>query len=131
MKEIIRIEHPDSGKGIWNHEVDNEIAINYHSQYDAMSNRHCNPYKFPNFSEDTELREQLPKEYDLENYFFAFKNLEQLSSGFTKEELKECINDFGFRIYVYKTTDFFESKFQVIFIKEKALEKKDISFMFI
>ena len=79
---------------------------------------------------DKELYAQIDW-YTLEKYHFAFLNLEQFREDLTSEEVKECINDLGFRVLMLDVTDYFTSSYQAVFNEESIISSKDISFMFI
>ena len=128
MITVIRIEHPSDGQGLWRSGGD-DIILDRHSKYSDINCRHSTD-KYPNFIEDDELREQLSFN-ELEKYHFAFLNLEQFREALTNEEVKECINDLGFRVLMLDVTDYFTSSYQAVFNKESIISSKDISFMFI
>jgi len=131
-KQVIRVEHPADGKGLWR-SVGDEIGslINNHTKYEVICSRHSDATKFPSLWDDAELYEIAQTIDDISQYFFAFKSLEQLATALTKDEIKECINDLGFRILMLTVTDYHESNFQVIFKKESIVDKDDITFMFL
>ncbi len=130
MIKIVRIEHPDDELGFFYSGIDNNIIIRNrkHSMIDIIMERHRNARKFPNYYSDKELKGQLSEE-DLQAYKFGYKSLNQLKTGFTNEELKEAIDNLGFRIYFLSVDDYFESAFQVVF--RNPLQKEDISTLFI
>lgn len=127
IMKIIRIEHPEDGIGWFNSEFGDK-----HSNYSEICFRHTKNNGFPNFRNDDVLREQFDLNEGLtEDYFFAFKSIEKLEAGFTREELKEIINEQGFQVLMLTVSKWFESEYQVVFRKEDVLEKEDISFMFL
>lgn len=133
MKEpiqIVRIEHPRDGMGLWNSRENNQEKINEHSQYKNISDRHMNYHIFPNYSQDDELKKQIGWN-DILDYNFAFKSLDQLATALTNEELKECINELGFKVLMLTVTDYFQSSYQVVYRKSSITEQNDISFMFL
>lgn len=128
---IIRIEHPIDGKGLFNSADENDIdRIDKHSNSQIIYDRHFDHSKFPNYGSDLELIKHIDRE-TLRNYHFAFLSLDQLQEALTKEELKEFIEVLGFKVLMLDVTDYFESKFQVVFNKESIITSKDISFMFL
>lgn len=141
--KVIRIEHPEDGKGFFHsHKNGQDVFISTrrcfsHSDYYTISHRHGNSDKFPTYLNDWELIEKFEDEggnsyADLENYNFAYNSLEQLESGFTREEIKECIESLGFRVLMYTLEkDYYASEYQVIFIKESAVNVEDISSLFL
>jgi len=129
MITVIRIEHPSDGQGLWRSGGD-DIILDKHSRYSDIACRHSNKDKFPTYSNDEALCIQLDW-YSLQKYHFAFLNLEQFREALTSEEIKECINDLGFRVLMLDVTDYFTSSYQAVFNKESIISSKDISFMFI
>ena len=128
---LIRIEHPEDGLSVWRSRDEFDYSkLRGHSKFDDIVDRHCNPKLFPTFDEDYQLKDQISV-WDIENYHFAFKSLEQLKSGFTMSELKELIEDLGFEVLMLTVTDYFESDYQVVFKKESIIQKENISFMFL
>lgn len=127
--QLIRIEDPTNGFGVWRSNDDDHMAkLRGHSQFDVICARHSTP-KFPLPFMDKELMVDLAGE-PLEDYRFGFLSLEQLQEGFTKDELKELIKDLGFRVYSIEASQTKSSSFQVIFKPESVTSKQDISFMF-
>lgn len=124
---IIRIEHPYDGQGYFNSCDENGRDLEYrHSQREQISIRHSSGM-FPNFNDDYELNSQIDRD-DLYTYKFAFKSIDQLQVAFTPDELRECINELGFRILMLEVDDYFSSQYQVIF--KNPLSRKDISDLF-
>lgn len=129
---IIRIEHPSDGMGLWRSLNTGgwSSKIDRHSQYFKISKRHSNPSVFPGLHEDDELQYEA-KDVDICDYHFAFKDLAQLEVALTREELKECIEVLGFQVFMLDVTDYYESSYQIVFKKESIVNKKDISSMFL
>jgi len=129
---IIRIEHPSDGIGLWRSGYDEKQynTIEDHSCYLEISKRHMDQTRFPAFAFDIELQRQISWE-DVQEYNFAFKDLAQLETALTREELKECIEALGFKVFMLDVTDYYESSYQIVFIKESIVNKKDISSMFL
>ncbi len=125
MIKIVRIEHPDDELGFWNSGNQNRCEL--HSQISFISERHLGEL-FPNWGDDKMLNKQISYE-ELQNYKFAFVNILQLQIAFTSSELKECIDELGFRIYLLSVDDYFQSPFQVVF--RNPLQKEDISSLFV
>lgn len=133
MKQItiIRIEHPINKKGLFRgRDEDNEVILFQHSQSNSIIQRHSDQSKFPAYSRDKELCNQIDHN-TLQNYHFAFLSLDQLKEALTMEELKECIEVLGFKVLMLDVTDYYKSSFQVVFNKESITSYKDISFMFL
>ena len=130
--KAIRIEHPDSGEGLWRTNVDDVCVLRNHSEFNKIQERHGNPDKFPTLYQDDVLIEQVyEKDISIRDYYFAFLSLDQLKEALTSEELKECINSLGFRVLLLELSDCIASPFQIIFKKEDVLNSEDISFMFL
>jgi len=114
---------------------DGDTRLRKHSLWDDISDRHSNQNKFPTYWRDEELKLQV-KEIEgnideMDKYYFAFYSLEVLNEALTTDELKEAINDLGFRVYMIEVDSCLESQYQVMFKPEHVTSKKDISFMFI
>ena len=130
--KAIRIEHPDSGEGLWRTNVDDVCVLRNHSEFNKIQERHGNPDKFPTLCQDDVLIEQVyAKDISTRDYYFAFLSLDQLKEALTSEELKECINSLGFHVLLLELSDCIASPFQIIFKKEDVLNSEDISFMFL
>lgn len=129
---IIRIEHPSDGLGLWRSSYDEKQynTIEDHSCYPEISKRHRDQTRFPAFCFDKELQDQISWEA-VQEYNFAFKDLAQLETALTREELKECIEALGFHVLMLDVTDYYESPYQIVFKKESIVNKKDISSMFL
>lgn len=134
-KQIIRIEHPSDNKGLFRSMSDGDTRLKKHSQWNSIENRHCNMNKFPTYWCDDELKAQIKLVEgdidEMDKYYFAFHSLEVLNEALTPDELKEAINDLGFRVYMIEVDSCLESQYQVMFKPEHVTSKKDISFMFI
>ena len=130
--KAIRIEHPDSGEGLWRTNVDDVCVLRNHSEFNKIQERHGNPDKFPTLCQDDVLIEQVyAKDISTRDYYFAFLSLDQLKEALTSEELKECINSLGFHVLLLELSDCIASPFQIIFKKDDVLNSEDISFMFL
>ena len=130
-KSVIRVEHPYDGKGLFNSNNEDGVRlINIHSHHDNIINRHTLENGFPSYHSDKYLQDIISYS-DLKNYNFAFKDLAQLETALTKDELKEFIEVLGFRVLMLDVIGCIESPFQIIFKKELIQESKDISFMFL
>lgn len=123
---IIRIEHPQDGNGLWNTSKDGVKLISTLKCYKDLSARHMNPSKFPNLWYDPKLNNLSINYID---YYFAFKSLAQLEEAVDREWLKEILEN-GWKVLMLDVTDFFESDYQVIFKKSSIISSKDISSIF-
>lgn len=120
MKTVIRIEHTDTGWGIWRStDKSGKFHIEKLSNYSEFEKKHK---KFPIPSQD-----ELEREKD---DFFAFKSLEQMKEWVTPEELKEFIS-LGFKVYLFDLGIWQEGKYQIMFKQKDVLQKKDITQLFI
>jgi len=127
---IIRIQHPSNGLGLWRTFKEAEPLLAKHSKYDDIAERHANSNLYPTYCNDTQLNCQISWE-DVQQYNFAFKDLAQLETALTREELKECIEVLGFQVLMLDVTDYYESPYQIVFKKESIVNQKDISSMFL
>lgn len=91
MKQIIRIEHPDSGYGIFRHRFSTWEYIS------AFFDRHGN---LPTPNDKSETKEMNDAFGFLGNdYLCAYKSDEQVSEWILKEEFEHII-EAGFRFYL-------------------------------
>ena len=131
VKTVIRIEHPFDGNGLWRSKLKTVTRITLHTQFNKISSRHGDSIKFPSYQSDYWLKEQINVDTVELFYHFAFKDLAQLNTALTSDELKECINTLGFRVLMLDVTEYYESPFQVIFRKDSIQTTKDISHLFL
>lgn len=118
----IRIEHPDSGNGIWRHKVNNAYLSQNFSFFDDFCNKHL---EFP-----TPNRDSLIHRYIEENEYCAFKSVQQIQQWMDLEWWNE-IFEFGYKVYMLELSDCTVGKYQIIFTKNNIISKKDISSLFI
>ncbi len=123
MKQIVRIEHKDSGIGIWNHSNDGSYKRNVEAidSYELLRDRHLN---FLRPFEETNLKGIFNKDY-----YCAFKSLDQLKDWIYDNEVKELI-DQGFIILLIELNNYHEGDYQIIFKKEDIITRKDITDIF-
>lgn len=124
MKQIVRIEHKDSGIGIWNHyrkESPFKRSVEVINSYELLRDRHLN---FPRPFEETNLKGIFNRDY-----YCAFKSLDQLKEWIYDNEVKELI-DQGFIILLIELNDYHEGDYQIIFKKEDIITRKDITDIF-
>lgn len=127
MAQLIRIEHPEDGKGLWRSQKDGISRIDYHSQEPVITDRHSK-WMFPTPYEDAGLRAIWPH---LEGrYLFGFLSIEQLKTALTPEEMDECIESLGFRVYLIEADDMIVTEFQGVFDPDTIVEKTDITSLF-
>ncbi len=121
--QIIRIEHPLSGNGIF-HSNDAEGNRLYNSlQHNDFIWRHDDI--FPTPREDHGIRREITK-----NEFCAFKTIEQLQSLFYKEELDELIS-IGFNVLLINIDICVVGDQQILFEKENIISSEIINTLFI
>lgn len=132
MRQVIRIEHPYDGMGIWcsRPEIGYGDYTDRHSRCDSIITRHNNKDLFPTFSQDKQLS-SIFTEDEVQDYHFAFKSLDQFEVALTREEVAEFIENLGFRVLMLDVTEYLESDYQVVFKKESIVKSVDISFMFL
>lgn len=121
-KTIIRIEHPNSGDGIWQHMESNEHLCDYFSFYDRFASKHK---EFPSPRKDLGINRPI-NHYE----YCAFKSIEQIHQWIEKEWFSEIISS-GFKIYMIDVSECIEGEYQILFRKEHILQQKDISSLFI
>ena len=118
---IIRVEHPQDGKGIWRSKIDNnEWRFDKINNNAKMSDRHSN---FPSPNRDKKLKGIKPNE------FCAFKSIYQLQKWITKSELIEFIS-LGFKIYALTISDCKVGTHQLLYKKENIVTTNDITMLF-
>jgi len=122
MTQIIRLEHENSGDGLFRHQDDFGKAIYRQLNcFESLRDRY-ETFKTP-------YEEPLLKREMSEKYYCAFKSLDQLSQWITSEEMMEIL-DYGFKIYVIDIEIYHEGEYQIIFKKEDIISKKDITDLF-
>lgn len=117
---IIRVEHPQDGKGIWRSKTNDEWMCNKISNPTHMSVRHS---IFPTPNRDKKLKSISPDE------FCAFKSIYQLQKWVTKSELIEFIS-LGFKVYALTVSDCKIGTHQVLYKKEHIVTNNDITMLF-
>lgn len=122
--QIIRIEHPDDGNGIWCSKRKEDrftYRLNHLKCYKEIGIRH-EDLKSP-------FEDGLLMDKNCDNWFCAFISIKQLIAWVLKEELEEIIKD-GFIIYLLEVSDYQIGEHQVIYTKESVISKQDISSLF-
>lgn len=121
MQSIIRVEHPESGKGIFRHDL---FDLNSDNQrvYDEMCDRHNS---FPTPYEDQHINRFIRT-----NEFCAFKSIEQIQQWIQPNEFQVII-ELGFKIYLLDVSECTIGEYQILYKKEHILQQKDISNLFI
>lgn len=125
MKQIIRIEHSESGKGLFRH-TDENRNIYFRSDkfkcFEDICIRHA--------SFDNPYSESLLMSVMNDDYYCAFKSLDQFKQWILSEEIKEIIQH-GFKVYLIDLEIYYEGKFQIIYKKKYIIAKKDITELFL
>lgn len=127
-QNIIRIEHPIDGQGLWNAREDGQRIIFNLSCYHEIKDRHNDETRFPSYWTDKELQSKI-NENDISNYYFAFKSLDQLEVAIDREWMSEILRN-GYIVLMLDVTDYYESQYQVVFKKSSITSQKDISSLF-
>ena len=118
--QVIRIEHPEDGNGIWaSRRKDFSFRLNHLNCYKDIGDRH----------EDLKTPQQDGLKMS-DKYFCAFKTIKQLITWVLKNELEELIKD-GFIIYLLEVSDYQIGQHQVIYTKESIISSQDISSLFL
>lgn len=130
MFEIIRIEHPESGNGIFTHrfsewECLREFFDRHNNLPTPMSNEESDEMR-DTFQEAVfkDRYEKQPNEW-----FCAYKSFEQLLEWVLEEEFENIIR-IGFRFYSIKVESCVIGNYQCIFKKKDIIEKTDITYLF-
>ena len=126
MTTLIRIEHPESGNGIWRHfdKQGHRTCLNL-SNYDEFEDRHRS---FATLR--SELNSIFAMDYlDMLVYFCGFKSIEQLQQWVYQSEINEFVS-FGFRIYKIEVNNCLMGDYQVFFKKDNIVSKIDITDIF-
>ena len=88
MKQVIRVEHPSDGCGLFR-SGGYRALIEQHSRWEDINYRHSDMSKFPTYLSDTELVEQVRlveySKYEIFKYNFAFHSLEILNEALTPD----------------------------------------------
>lgn len=121
MKQIIRIEHPEDGKGLWRSMLLWESRIDRHPNYSEISNRHCN---MPPANFDDELSGISPSEY------CAFNSIESFQEWIDSEWI-DGILQLGFQILLLSVSKCRQSKYQTLYRKEDIISQEIVSSLFI
>lgn len=119
MKTIVRVEHPDTGCGLFRSDDPNGDNYLDNSRFaDQIVMRH---HSFPTRWNDLGTHD--------DDIFCAFKSVDQLKEWITNEEMIDLIS-IGFRVYMIKAEDVIEGRMQCGFRKDKIVEKTDITKIF-
>lgn len=117
---VYRLEGPD-GNGPFN----TTTKSWKHSKGEEIHIRHSNDM-FPSPQVDLELSNVFNVE-NYREYFFSFPSIEIFLTAFTKEELKEFVEEYDYKIFKIILKGAYVSKYQVMFKKHRISEKIDIT----
>lgn len=120
MRTIIRVEHPNDGKGLFQAYMSERLERKY-KIFNNLIDRH---QKFPAPVSDSKIHRHIqPNEY------CAFKSVEQLQQWINKREIKHLIHH-GFRVLMLDVSEHVEGEYQILYKKENILQSKDITSLF-
>ena len=113
MKTIYRIENT-RGNGPYN-----DYSVRQHFDTNHNDAVHPTPILGSSYTDTELINKYKSKGIYLYGsaYFFGFNSMDQLNAWFSLNELK-VLNEHGYSIVEYKATEYIESKYQVIFIKD-------------
>jgi hypothetical protein len=120
MKQIIRVEHPDSGLGLF--QYTSTVEFFHEKGLDELLSRHN--LLFPSPWMDKELRSIERDEY------CAFKSIEQIQKWIAPDEFN-IISSIGFKIYLLDVSECREGQEQSLYRKCNILQQKDITSLFV
>lgn len=115
--QIIRLEHPSNGYGIFYNREVTDTQLNP-CIIDAYRGRH---WSMDDASRITGFMSG--------QHYCAYKSIDELQRWLEPSELKELIK-IGFVVYLIDVDDFIIHRDQVVYKKEDILEIKDISELF-
>jgi hypothetical protein len=133
MKTIIRVEHKESGFGMFRH-LNVETGWCANEVVPDLMDRHCN---FLGMFEDFQYVYDISKGYVsleeryaiMKNYHCAYKTLEQFNQWVASDEIRILIDN-GFNVLMITVTDFIEGRDQIFYRKVDAVETKIINDLF-
>lgn len=130
VKQIVRIEHPDTGYGIFQSSHIFDENVNKEKSYlmERVMERHNK--SFPSITIDFRYDKLFDNYDELFEYFCGFLSIEQFNQWFEKEEVQyfaEC----GFKVYLIKVSHSHSSEYQTIFKKEHIITQEEITSLFI
>ena len=116
-KILVRVEHPDSGNGMYAHFQDGSWS--WPSSLSLMRNRHEDMY--------TPRDEGLPMTRE---HFCAFSTLEDMEKWVRNDEVKVLV-ELGFQVLLLTVSQCHVGKHQCIFKKEDVVEVTNITSIFL
>ena len=120
--QVVRIEHNETGYGIFLSKNGYSFNCNRLSCYNSLINRHGKML--------TPGGEGLNLSKNDKEWFCAYKNIEQFSNWIDKDWVEEILS-VGFDIYLLSVTEYQIGRDQVIFTKESIIKKEIINSLFI
>lgn len=121
--QIIRIEHPKDGKGLFQSKAISTFDDkNLFSELNEMMIRHID---FPTPRMDNLDRHQCGWEW-----FCAFLSVEQFQKWVTKSEMQYLVS-LGFQVLLLTVCDYQRGCFQVLYTKESIIKSETITNLFI
>jgi hypothetical protein len=126
MVQIVRIEHPTDGKGIFRSNCTNDIINN--KQLYNLSLKLCDRHGNDKFN--TPRVDGIDIEKDNKDWFCAYKTIEQLLEWVTLKEIKMCIKH-GFNILLLEVTEYQEGRDQICYTKESIIDQRNLNDLFI
>ena len=121
---LIRIEHPTSGKGMFNHLFYCENRELLQEFFERHRNLPC-PYEH---YETIEMREAFG--YSGNGFYCSYKSNVQMSEWVNMNEFEYIINA-GFKIYAITIEDCIIGNYQAIYKKENIIKQEDITSMYL
>ncbi len=117
--KVVRIEHPDTGCGLWQTEINGYVVYRNLSFLNDLVDKH---ESFPIPNEDGLYREN--------HHFCAFKSIEQANEWIESEWWNEILS-LGFKIYLIELSAWLEGEYQIMFEKQHIVQSEDISSLFV
>lgn len=124
MTTFIRIEHSDSGYGIWRH---NQCVVESMENANDFINRH---FKFKSLQKELLEHPFALNFCDAIEYFCGFKSIEQFQQWIFQSEIAYFVEN-GFRIYKMMAEKCLIGEDQVFFKPSEVTSKVDITDIFI
>lgn len=122
MITAIRIEHPDSGYGIWRAQDREWNDIIDRSEFSVtLTKRHGGGNFLTPWNDGIKFVSG--------KHYCAFKSMGQLYQWVFPEEIKDLIR-IGFCVYLLELSEALEGNFQYCYEKQHILTKTDISSLF-
>lgn len=118
--KLLRIEHPESGFGLWRHAEG--LLLRKANCYNSLVNKHK---EIPIIFNDEEIANEVEIE---DTHFCAFTSMSQLEKFNSNEEIVELI-ELGFNILLLEVKEAVTSQYQTIFKKEHVISSEIINYL--